>query len=61
MVHAPTRDQAIRRMRLALADTRIEGISTNLALHRALFEDPAFCAGETDIHHLEKWLDERKQ
>ncbi|ACP21644.1 putative acetyl-CoA carboxylase, biotin carboxylase protein (plasmid) [Sinorhizobium fredii NGR234] len=61
IVHAPTRDQAIRRMRLALADTRIEGISTNLALHRALFEDPAFCAGETDIHHLEKWLDERKQ
>ncbi|WOS65661.1 acetyl-CoA carboxylase biotin carboxylase subunit [Sinorhizobium fredii] len=61
IVHAPTRDQALRRMRVALADTRIEGISTNLALHRALFEDPAFCTGETDIHHLEKWLDERKQ
>lgn len=61
IVHAPTRDQAIRRMRVALADTRIEGISTNLPLHRAIFEDPAFCAGETDIHYLEKWLDERKR
>ncbi|MEY9783559.1 acetyl-CoA carboxylase biotin carboxylase subunit [Sinorhizobium fredii] len=61
IVHAPTRVQALRRMRLALADTRIEGISTNLTLHKALFEDPAFCTGETDIHHLEKWLNERKQ
>ncbi|WP_209602395.1 acetyl-CoA carboxylase biotin carboxylase subunit [Sinorhizobium kostiense] len=61
IVHAPTRDQAIRRMRVALADTRIDGISTNLRLHQELFEDPAFCAGETDIHYLEKWLGERKK
>ncbi len=61
IVHAPTRDEAIRRMRVALADTRIDGISTNLPLHRELFGDPAFCTGETDIHYLEKWLDERKK
>ncbi|WP_018236256.1 acetyl-CoA carboxylase biotin carboxylase subunit [Ensifer sp. BR816] len=61
IVHAPTRDQAIRRMRVALADTRIDGISTNLQLHRELFEDPAFCTGGTDIHYLEKWLGERKK
>ncbi|APG95079.1 acetyl-CoA carboxylase biotin carboxylase subunit [Sinorhizobium americanum] len=61
IVHAPTRDQAIRRMRVALADTRIDGISTNLQLHRELFEDPAFCAGGTDIHYLETWLGERKK
>lgn len=60
IVHAPTREQAIRRMRVALADTRIDGIATNLSLHRRIFEDPAFCAGATDIHHLEKWLGGQK-
>ena len=60
IVHAPTRDQAIRRMQVALADTRIDGIATNLPLHREIFEDTAFLAGGTDIHHLEHWLSERK-
>ncbi|WP_435656332.1 acetyl-CoA carboxylase biotin carboxylase subunit [Brucella pituitosa] len=61
IVHAPTREEAIRRMRVALDEFHIEGISTNLPLHREIFTDPEFCAGETDIHHLEKWLSERKQ
>ncbi len=61
IVHAPTREEAIRRMRVALYEFHIEGISTNLPLHREIFTDPAFCAGGTDIHHLEKWLSERKQ
>ncbi|WP_421566716.1 acetyl-CoA carboxylase biotin carboxylase subunit [Ochrobactrum sp. EDr1-4] len=61
IVHAPTREEAIRRMRVALDEFHIEGISTNLPLHREIFTDPAFCAGGTDIHHLEKWLSERKQ
>ncbi len=56
IVHAPTRLEAIARMRGALAEARVEGISTNLPLLRALFEDPAFAKGETDIHYLEQWL-----
>ncbi|RWR10223.1 acetyl-CoA carboxylase biotin carboxylase subunit [Paenirhodobacter populi] len=56
IVHAPDRDQAIDRMRAALDDMRIDGIETNLPLHRAIFRDPAFCKGGTDIHHLEHWL-----
>jgi acetyl-CoA carboxylase biotin carboxylase subunit len=56
IVHAPTRAEAITKMRTALAGTRVEGISTNLPLLRALFEDAAFAQGETDIHYLEKWL-----
>jgi acetyl-CoA carboxylase biotin carboxylase subunit len=59
IVHGPTRAQAILRMRTALDEMQIEGISTNLALHREIFADPAFCAGGTDIHHLEQWLSER--
>ncbi|OAP47370.1 acetyl-CoA carboxylase biotin carboxylase subunit [Sinorhizobium saheli] len=61
IVHAPTREEAIRRMRVALADTAIDGIATNLPLHRELFAEPAFCAGQTDIHYLETWLGERKK
>jgi len=59
IVHAPTRAEAMVRMRQALAGTRAEGISTNLPLLRALFEDEAFAQGETDIHYLEQWLKER--
>ncbi|MGE8583412.1 MAG: acetyl-CoA carboxylase biotin carboxylase subunit [Agrobacterium tumefaciens] len=59
IVHAPTRAEAMVRMRQALAGTRVEGISTNLPLLRVLFEDDAFAQGETDIHYLEQWLKER--
>jgi len=59
IVHAPTRAEAMVRMRHALAGTRVEGISTNLPLLRALFEDEAFAQGQTDIHYLEQWLKER--
>jgi len=59
IVRAPTRAEAMVRMRQALAGTRVEGISTNLPLLRALFEDDAFAQGKTDIHYLEQWLKER--
>ncbi|WP_092713775.1 acetyl-CoA carboxylase biotin carboxylase subunit [Rhizobium multihospitium] len=60
IVHAPTRADAMTRMREALAATRIGGISTNLPLLRALFEDGGFAHGETDIHYLEQWLRHRR-
>ncbi|MBU2327885.1 MAG: acetyl-CoA carboxylase biotin carboxylase subunit [Alphaproteobacteria bacterium] len=56
IAHAPTRAQAMETMRRALSDTRIDGISTNIAFLQALFEDEAFAKGETDIHYLEQWL-----
>ncbi|MGB1220848.1 MAG: acetyl-CoA carboxylase biotin carboxylase subunit [Alcanivoracaceae bacterium] len=53
----PTRDVAMARMRNALEETVIEGIKTNVPLHRErIFRDPAFAAGGVDIHHLEKKL-----
>lgn len=54
-----TRDEALARMRLALSEMAIGGISSNLALHREILQDPAFCAGAVDIHHLERWLQQR--
>ena len=56
IVHGATREDALERMRLALAEMRVDGIATNLALHRRIVEDEAFAAGGVDIHHLERWL-----
>jgi acetyl-CoA carboxylase biotin carboxylase subunit len=45
IVHGATRGAAIDRARNALADCRIEGVATNLAMHRAVLEDAAFRGG----------------
>jgi len=59
IVHAATRTEAMAKMRDALADIHLDGISTNIPFLRALFEDQEFARGETDIHYLEKWLKQR--
>ena len=59
ITHGATRDEAMARMRLALSEIVVEGISTNIALHRDILEDPAFQQGGVDIHHLERWLQQR--
>jgi acetyl/propionyl-CoA carboxylase alpha subunit len=48
IAYGDTRDQAIRRMRIALSEMSIEGIKTNIALHQELMNDAAgFIAGGT--------------
>ena len=59
ITHGATREEAMARMRLALSEMIVDGISTNIALHREILDDPAFCAGGVDIHHLERWLQQR--
>jgi acetyl-CoA carboxylase biotin carboxylase subunit len=56
ITHGPTREIALARMRTALDETIIEGIKTNIPLHRSLVDDSAFQAGGTNIHYLEKKL-----
>jgi acetyl-CoA carboxylase biotin carboxylase subunit len=51
-----TREQAIARMRTALSEMVVEGISTNIALHQELMRDSHFIAGGTSIHYLEEML-----
>jgi acetyl-CoA carboxylase, biotin carboxylase subunit len=53
LVHGDTRDQALARMRIALSETIVEGILTNIPLHRELMMDTHFIAGGTSIHYLE--------
>jgi acetyl-CoA carboxylase biotin carboxylase subunit len=62
IAYGATRDQAIRRMRIALSEMAVEGIQTNLALHRELLHDSRFLRGGTSIHYLEQKLaQENKQ
>ncbi len=61
IVHGDTREQALARMRTALSETVIEGISTNVDLHRELLVDAKFVSGGTNIHYLEEWLAQRKR
>jgi acetyl-CoA carboxylase biotin carboxylase subunit len=56
IVHGDNREHALARMRTALGETVVEGIQTNIALHRVLMSDPGFMAGGTNIHYLEEWL-----
>lgn len=58
IVHGEDRNEAIGLMQKALEETLIEGVTTNLAMHRDLFADPIFIRGGMDIHFLENWLKE---
>jgi len=61
ITHGDTREQALARMRSALSETVIEGIKTNIALHREIMVDANFEAGGTNIHYLEAWLAQRER
>jgi acetyl-CoA carboxylase biotin carboxylase subunit len=61
IVHADTREQALARMRTALSETVVEGIQTNIPLHRELMVDSKFMAGGTTIHYLEQWMSQHKR
>ena len=58
IVYGDTREQALARMRTALSEMVVEGIKTNIPLHRELMVDASFIAGGTNIHYLEKWLEQ---
>ncbi|MEY4505610.1 MAG: acetyl-CoA carboxylase, biotin carboxylase subunit [Pseudomonadota bacterium] len=61
IVYGDTREQALARMRTALSETVIEGINTNIPLHREIMVDASFVAGGTNIHYLEEWLSQRER
>ncbi len=56
IAHGETRESALARMRTALDEMVVEGIKTNIPLHRELVRDSAFIAGGTNIHYLEEKL-----
>ena len=56
IAYGATREQAINRMRVALSEMVVEGIQTNLPLHRELVNDTHFLRGGVSIHYLEQKL-----
>ena len=58
IAYGATREQAIRRMRIALSEMVVEGIQTNIPLHLELLHDLRFLRGGTSIHYLEQKLAE---
>lgn len=61
IVHGASREDALQRMRLALDELQVDGIATNLPLHREIVRDADFETGGVDIHHLERWLRARAE
>jgi len=56
ITHGMHRREALARMSGALQEMVVDGIQTNLRLHRELSQDQAFIRGGLDIHYLEKKL-----
>jgi acetyl-CoA carboxylase, biotin carboxylase subunit len=60
MAHGRDRAEAIARMRRCLDVMVVEGIKTNVALHRRIMDDPDFRAGRVDTSFMERFLPEKK-
>ena len=61
IAYGHTREQALARMRVALSEMVVEGIKTNIPLHRELMNDANFIEGGTSIHYLEHRLQQTKR
>ena len=59
ITYGETRNQAIARMSIALSEMVVEGVNTNIPLHRELMADARFVEGGTSIHYLEHKLSQR--
>jgi len=55
IVWAPTRQEAVSRMKRALSEFAIEGIKTTIPFHLKLLEHPIFLGGSFDIKFLEDY------
>ncbi len=56
IVHGRTRNGALMRLRRALEEFVIEGISTTIPLHQKIITDAEFIDGQYNIHWLEKFI-----
>ena len=61
IVHAPTRDEAIMKMRCALAEFIVDGIDTNIDFQLRLLKNPAFESGDYDNSFLTDYLEQLKK
>ena len=60
IVHAPTREEAIAKMKWALAEFIVDGVDTNIDFQLSLIRDSLFEKGTYDIGYLGRKLSENK-
>ncbi|MDD9912507.1 MAG: acetyl-CoA carboxylase biotin carboxylase subunit [Alphaproteobacteria bacterium] len=56
IVHASTREECLKRLKRALDEYIIGGVTTNLPLHKKVLNCDAFINGTYDIHFLESFM-----
>jgi acetyl-CoA carboxylase biotin carboxylase subunit len=61
IVHGRTRPECLQRLKRALDEFIVDGISTTLPLFRRLIREPDIVAGNYDIHWLEKYLSQPEE
>lgn len=55
IVHAPTRDEAVRKMKRALSEFVVEGIETTIPFHLKLMNHDVFVSGDFNTKFLETY------
>ncbi|MEO6759312.1 MAG: acetyl-CoA carboxylase biotin carboxylase subunit [Saprospiraceae bacterium] len=60
VVHAPTRTEAIQRMKEAIAGYAVEGVATTLPFGRFVMDHPAFVGAEYDTHFVQQYFSPEK-
>lgn len=58
IVHAEDRTAAITRAKRALREFDIAPIKTTISLHQRLLSNSNFVSNDTDIHFVERWMEE---
>ena len=59
IIHGENRNECVMRLRRALDEYVITGISTTIPLHQEIIAQPEFLAGDYDIHWLAKMVERR--
>ena len=59
IVHGCDRAEAIAKMERALSQFVVQGIHTSIPLHQAIFQDPAFRAGQFDTSFMENFMESK--
>lgn len=57
IVHGPTREEAIRKMKFALKELRVEGIKTNVDFINMILEDDDYIHGKIDTSFVGKLME----
>ena len=61
IAHGSTREDAIKKMRWALAEFIVEGVDTNIDFQLDLIKRPEFISGNYDIGFLNRYMEQKKK